>query len=402
MTESSLNLTPRCGDRSLFPRLGAKAYLAHAAITPPAAPVLEAVRRTLDEFAELGSAAFPRLAERRERLRDKLATLLGARPHDLALLGGTTSALVSLALSIPWKAGDRIVLFQGEFPANITPWRQAAKLYRLDARFLPLAGALLDTGGLLERLEQQLKQGARLVATSAVQFQTGLRMPLAEMAELCHRHGAELAVDAIQAAGVMPLDVGALGLDYVAGGAHKWLMGIEGAGYLYVRPERVAALKPVTAGWLSHENPLAFLVEGAGLLDYESPLKRTAEVFEAGSSSVASFAALDAALDMLLSLGTHTIFQHVSNYLDALTAGFEQRGLSHTRASTQAGRSAIVSIQPPSGVPMRQLAKSLGERGVTCSTPDGYLRFAPHFPNPLREVDSVLEVLDECLERLTR
>src|SRR5262245_1296445 len=91
----------------------------------------------------------------------------------------------------------------------------------------------------LEALEGELLRGAvRLVAVSAVQFQSGLRMPLQAMSRMCHVHGAELFVDGVQACGVVPVDVRAEGIDYLACGSHKWLMGLEGAGFLYVAPGR--------------------------------------------------------------------------------------------------------------------------------------------------------------------
>src|SRR6185369_9998242 len=110
----------------------------------------------------------------------------------------------------------------------------------------------------------ELLRGARLVAISAVEFQSGLRTPFAELAALCHAHGAELSVDAVQACGAVPIDVGAMGIDYLACGSHKWMMGLPGAGFLYAAPGRVEALRPHVAGWLSHEDGLDFLFRGPG------------------------------------------------------------------------------------------------------------------------------------------
>lgn len=389
--------TPALGDRSLFPELAARAYLNHAAVAPPSRVVIEAVERALTQYARLGQGAFSDWAEQRERLREQLGVLLGTRADNIALVAGTSHALTHLALAIPWQAGDRVVLFTGEFPANITPWQRAAKLFGLELCFHDLQGVEQSLDRLLAPLEERLKNGVRLVAISAVQFQTGLRMPLAEMAALCQRYGAEIAVDAIQATGVVPVDVEALGLDYVAGGAHKWLMGIEGAGYLYIRPDRMPALDPPTAGWLSHENAIGFLLGGSERLDYGRPLQRTAQVFEASSSSVASFAALRASLELILSLGVAEIHRHVTGYLDALGVGLAARGYQHLRSPRASERSGILSMRPPHGISARMLADRLRQRGVYVGTPEGLLRFSPHFPNSHSEVAEVLGHLDECL-----
>jgi len=384
---------PRLGDRSLFPDLEARAYLSYAAVAPASLPVIQAVSAALADYARLGQGAFPLWAMRRERLRQKLGELLGVSSNDLGLSSGTTRAITDLALAIPWREGDSLVLFEPEFPANVTPWRLAAERFGLVTHFHPLAGAEHDVDRVLGPLEARLKSGVRLVAVSAVQFKTGLRMPLADMSRLCHRYGAEIFVDAIQALGVVPFDASGLDLDYVAGGAHKWLMGIEGAGYLYVREACGKTLRPLTAGWSSHEQAFAFLLDGPGHLDYSRPLKTGAQVFEGGSNSVVSLAGLEAALDTLLELGVGAIFGHVGAYLDALQSGLEHLGIRHLRAAEPAARSGILSLEVPAGLSVRLVAERLRERGIFASTPDGLLRFAPHFPNAPSEVPEVLSAL---------
>jgi selenocysteine lyase/cysteine desulfurase len=389
---------PELGSRALFPDLAARSYLNHAGVSPPSLAVQAAVRALLDAYARGGGAAVSETLAVRARLRGKLARLLGAAPQDVALTSGTTHGLLAVALSFPWRAGDRLVLLEGEFPGNTTPWLRAAELFGLAPAWIPAADFGGDAGRGLQRLDDALRAGARLVAASAVQFQTGLRMPIAEMAALCARHGAELCVDAVQAAGVVPLDVAALGADYVAGGAHKWLMGAEGAGFLWVRPERMAALRPALAGWLSHEDPVSFLTEGrAGLLRYDLPLRRRADVFEAGSGASLAFAALDAALDAPLALGVPAVFAHVQRLHDALAPALAARGLEVLRDARPERRSGILAARPPPGLGARALRAALAARGVVVAIPDGLVRFAPHWPNAASEVPLVAEALDAAL-----
>jgi selenocysteine lyase/cysteine desulfurase len=303
-----------------------------------------------------------------------------------------------VALSFPWRRGDRVLLFEGEFPANVTPWQRAAELFGLEVAFLPLAAFERSVEEGLATLERALARGARLAAVSAVQFRSGLRMPLREMAALCHRAGAELCVDAIQALGAVPLDAAALALDYVATGAHKWLMGVEGAGFLYVRPDRMAALRPALAGWLSHEDAVAFLTRGEGHLRYDRPLRRQASVFEAGSSSGVAQAGLEASLRILLELGVAAIHAHVNAYLDRLEPALRDRGFRSLRHVDPALRSCTLSVAPPRPGAAPALRDALAARGVTVAIPDGLVRFAPHWPNDAgREVPCVLAALDEAL-----
>jgi cysteine desulfurase / selenocysteine lyase len=386
------------GDRSLYPDLKAAAYLAYAAIAPVSSLVQAAVNRALGSYAEQGNVAFFEWIEQRERLRSKLAQLIGARTSDIALISGTTRGISDLALCIPWQAGERVVLFEGEFPANVSPWQNAARLFRLRIDFVPMARAVEDEDSFLTPLARLLESGARLVAVSAVQFQTGLRMPLGRIAQLCSRYGAELCVDAIQGCGVVPLDAPRLGVDYLVTGAHKWLLGPEGAGFMYARPERAKALLPNTAGWLSHEDGTRFLFAGPGELRYDRPIKPSIQMLEGGSSSTLGFAAMEAGIEPILALSAGAIFDHVTQYLDELEPGVVSRGFRSRRAAEAERRSGILSFEPPAGVSVADLVSNLRSQGVFASTPDGLLRFAPHFPNALSEIETVLEALDAALK----
>jgi selenocysteine lyase/cysteine desulfurase len=388
---------PALGDRSLFPDLHPAAYLNHAGVSPPSTAVRAAVADVLASYAAAGARAVVDAVALRARLRDKVARLLGARSSDIALTGGATHGIQAVALSYPWRRGDRVVLLDGEFPANVTPWQRAAELFDLEVAFVALAAFEASDEAGLAALEAALAPGARLVAVSAVQFRSGLAMPLRAMAELCRDRGAELFVDAIQALGAVPLDAIALEVDYVACGAHKWLMGLEGAGFLYVRRERVAELRPALAGWLSHVDPVSFLTEGAGYLRYDRPIRREASLFEAGSASTVSQAALDASLGILLELGVTSIQAHVTRYLDRLEPELTARGFRSLRAAEPARRSGILSALPPPGRDPRALREALWREGVAVAIPDGAVRFAPHWPNHERELERVVAALDVAL-----
>jgi len=399
--ESLGDLRACLGQRELFPDLAPRAYLNHAGISPSSVAVKRAVLEVVEDVGKKGMGAFLRWHTQRQRLKGKLGELIGARAEDIALVPNTTHGVIDIALCFPWRsgAGDRVIVFEGEFPANVTPWQRAAETFGLEVVILPLSDYLEDLEKGLGRLEAELGRGARLVAVSAVEFQTGFRMPLEAMAERCHAHGAELFVDAVQACGAVPIDVRAEGIDYLSSGSHKWMMGLEGAGFLYVNPERVAALRPTVAGWLSHEEGLRFLFEGSGHLRYDRSFKKSAELFEGGVSNAVGFAAMEAALDLIQQIGVPEIFAHVNRYHDRLEAGLIERGFTSLRARDLRARSCTLGVLPPEGVSVVELSGELNARGVACALPDGLLRFAPHWPNSLDEIPFVLGAVDESLSR---
>jgi selenocysteine lyase/cysteine desulfurase len=122
------------GDLSLYPDLKAKAYLAYAATAPVSRLVKLAVNRVLDSYAERGNVAFLEWMEQREQLRGRLGQLIGARGEDIALISGTTRGISDLALCLPWRAGDRVVLFEAEFPCGSTSCRWRTR-WKTKSRF---------------------------------------------------------------------------------------------------------------------------------------------------------------------------------------------------------------------------------------------------------------------------
>ncbi len=388
----------RLGERQLFPLLSAKAYLNHAALSPPSKPVVDAVTRCLNDYAARGVAAAIDYRNALDGLRASVAALMGAQHgHSVAFIQSTSSGIVGLARSIPLRAGDRIVCFEGEFPANVTPWQMLARDLNLELVWLSLEPFQRSLEEGLASVAAVL-DGVRLVAVSAVQFQTGLRMPVAALSTLCKNVGAELFVDAIQGLGVLPIDVEADGIDYLVAGGHKFLMGVEGAGVAYVCPKAMAKLSLNHAGWTGHEDGFRFLMGHAGQLHYDRPIARRASFLEQGALSMAGLAALGAALEILQSLGIPNIFAHVSDYLDDLEREVVSLGCTSVRSLEPQARSATLSVRLPHGKELRQIARAMNELGVSVSTPDGYLRFAPHWPNDAaREVPIVVEALASAL-----
>lgn len=386
------------GSRALFPGLEPQVYANHASLSPPSLAVREAVKRSLDGYATKGMAWYSEEVACRDRLRARLAGLIGARSDDLALVANTSAGVLTVALCLPWQRGDRVVVFDGEFPTNITPWQQAAHRHGLELVWMRAEDFRLDRDRALQSLEDEMRRGVRLVALSAVQFTTGQRMPLKAIGELCRQHGSELFVDAIQAMGIVPLDVQAMGIHYLTSGSHKWLMGPEGLGCLYVEPEAAERLEPNVAGWLSHEHPFAFLTDGPGHLRYDRPFQPGARMVEAGTFNTLGAAGLEASIRLIDQLGVANILAHVQAWHDAIEPGLIERGFTSARMENPGGRSGSLSVRPPHG-DAPAWVQALAEHGISCASPDGWLRLSPSWPNSRDEVRVVLAAVDQVLER---
>lgn len=383
------------GSRSLFPSLGSTIYLNHAAISPPSLATQHAVRDVLEDFATKGSDAFLDTVEARLNLKQEMASLLNAPSSDgsdLAWCPNTSSGIQAIAHAFPWKQGDHIILFNGEFPANIIPWLQAAERHHLQINWCSLEPLFSNEGADWSSIEAVLRRGVRLVAMSAVQFQTGLRIPLDELATLCHHYGCALFVDGIQACGSTPLPLSQI--DFMACGGHKWMMGVEGGGFLYIHPHWREKLTP-QASWLSVEEPLDFLFSKHSCLRYDKSLRRDPSAFESGAQSAIAYAALTASVSLLKQFGIETIYHHIQSLIDPLEEGLLELGFQSIRCPDQSRRSTILSVKPPltHECDLTTWCRKLSERGITTSTPDGWLRFSPHWPNDIEQIKHVLEEL---------
>jgi len=397
------------GDVSFAPNISALAYFNHAALTPPSPLVLQAVSSCLSAFAEVGSEAFMSVVEARGGLKRALARLfeLDERYADsFALVPNTTSGLQAIAHALPWRRGDRVLLFHGEFPTNVIPWLQASERHELEVCWASL-NPLMDPHGVdWSEVDAQLSRGVRLVCVSAVQFQTGLRVPLNELAERCERWGAELCVDGIQACGAVPLPLERV--HYLASGGHKWMMAVEGAGFMYVHPDKVAQLTPQSAGWLSLTEPLDFLFNPSAPLAYHRPARPEVSAFEGGAQASVCYAALHASVQALNAVrggsnrvGVQAIYHHINTLNNRLEEGLIALGFESLRCPDVARRSGILSLKPRpkhGGVEaIPELVSRWGSRGFVCATPNACLRISPHWYNSLEQVEQALEIASDTL-----
>ncbi len=376
------------GSRALFPHLEAKVYANHASVGPLSTPAIEAVQRVSLAQASHGVAALAEFHAEVGDTRRIASKLLGVKADNIAMTASTSLAISAVAASVPWQAGDRIVLFKGEFPANTTPWQLAAK--RHDLEIIWLDASDFDGGPGLQELEVTLSEGrVRMVSVSAVQFNTGLRMPVEAMATLAHQHGAEIFVDAIQAMGATPFD--STHLDYVASGGQRWLMGPPGAALLYAKDW--SRLEPTLAGWLSHEDGLVFLWGDPGLLRYDRPLQVGPAMLEGGTLNFAGIAGLTAAMELVVEIGIEQVYTHANQWLDGIEPTLLELGFTSLRSKNPDHRSCILCAKPPPGQHAGEIAKALGELGISVASPDAALRFSPSWPNARTELDTVRSAL---------
>jgi selenocysteine lyase/cysteine desulfurase len=356
------------------------AYLDHAAVAPISGPAQHALLQWAQDATEHGALHYPAWSRQIEHLRTLAANLTGGTPEEIALVGNTSAGINIVAEGFPWKPGDNVVTRADEFPANQYPWLHLADR-GVETRRLPTDNGKLD----LDQLAAACDARTRIVTVSWVAFASGWRHDLDRLADVVHRRGALLFVDAIQALGVFPLNVRATPIDFLAADGHKWLLGPEGAGVFFTRREHLDLLRPVGVGWNSVKNELDFS-------HIELVFKDSAARYEGGSHNVPGLLALRASLELLQQYGAEALSRRVLELTDLAWHRLAELGAVILSDPRPAHRSGIVSFEMPGRDP-RVLQRKCAERGVLLSCRAGCLRISPHAYNDAADIDRLIESL---------
>ncbi len=362
------------------------AYFDHAAVAPLPQSTATAIAQWLREAAEEGDTCWPHWAKEVEATRQAAATLLNAQSQEIALVPNTTAGINLVAEGFPWSAGDNVVTLENEFPSNLFPWMNLAGR-GVECRRVPVENGRVD----LQRIDEAIDSRTRIVSVSWVGFASGWRIDPRAMAELCHRRGALFFLDAIQGLGVFPLDVNLAGIDFLAADGHKWLLGPEGAGILYVRQEHLARLRPLNIGWNSVPASQKFNSR-------TMELRPTAARYEGGTQNVAGMVGLGASLKMLRELGVGPSQSPVADWVLDVTDYASSRllTLGAKLISPHEGekRSGILTFQLSAQEPA-QIRERLLTAGIVTSCRGGGVRISPHGYNTREEIDRMIDVLQE-------
>ena len=322
-------------------------------------------------------------------LRAAFARLLGGDDDEIALTHHTTDGMNIAVWGQNYQPGDEIVTTSLEHPGGLVPILVAAKRFGVTVRVVPVE--ISDDGPTTaKKIIAAITPRTRLVTVSHVSWKSGVVLPLREMAQRVHAVGGLLAVDGAQSAGALPIDVGALDVDYYAIPGQKWLCGPDGVGALYVRRERILDTQQTFAGGAALRDGNAWDTAGNYLPG------TTARRFEVATVYKPALAGMLASLRWLEGLGYPAIYERIQ----ALTAHCREAlaAIPGVTVYTPAAQAGLTSFNID-GVDPVQASARLGELGVLIRSVSGpvLLRASTSFYNDESDVEKLRQGIQKVI-----
>lgn len=372
--------------RREFPICRRKIYCAHAADAPLPRRVADAMRESI-ERATSDERQFDFELERIAETRDAVAVFLGAAPEEISFTGPTSAGLSVIANGLDWEAGDEVVCYLEDYPANVYPW---IALERCGVKIV-----LIETASLgritPETVERAMTKRTKMVALSTANFCSGYRIDVEAIGVLCSERGVLFCVDAIQTLGVSPVPLNHV--DFISAGAQKWMLGPSGAGILFVKKSRRELLRPPIVGGWNVESP-NFLAQRH--IHYA----RGGQKFEPGAYTHSVIAGLGAAVALLSAVGLPAITTKVLSLTSALRGQLESPDFEFLSPTEEQNRCGILTFRHRK-IPTERLAQTLGDNDVVASlrfdrAGRSWLRVSPHFYNTPGELERVAQLLNSA------
>jgi selenocysteine lyase/cysteine desulfurase len=372
---TSISLPQRCRHR--FPVFERLVYVNSCSQGALSDAVRAAYEDYLDGWDERG-APWDYWVERGEAARATFARLVNGDPDEVAVTTSLSAGVSALASAVDFRERPRVVISDFEFPTIGQIWH-AQELRGAKVVHVPADGAQIP----VERFEQAIDERTAVVSITAVCYRNGARLDVEEIARIAHERGALVVLDAYQAIGTYPLDVRALGVDVLAAGVLKYLLGSAGLGFMWCRRGLAQSLLPTQTGWFADED-----IFRMDIRDYSpSP---TARRFQQGTPPIPSIYGGIAGMELMEEIGIAETRTHVNGLNEGLIAGVDELGGVVVTPREVERRGALVCVRSTDAP---ALVQALAGDGIVTSERDGNLRVSLHAYNTEDDVGAVLAAL---------
>jgi kynureninase len=365
--------------RSEFPILEHAVYMISNSLGAMPRAAAESLAAYAAAWATRGVRAWEeRWWEMAREVGDRIGGIIGAPIGAVSMHENVTTAIMVALSSIAAKpTRNRIVCLAADFPSTIYLYRahQAAGFE------LTIVPAETDLTVKVDRLLDAIDERTALVSFSHVLFKTSFIVDPGPVVARAHEAGALVLADGYQSAGIIPVDVAALGVDFFVGGCLKWLCGGPGTAFLYTRPDLAAGLHPRFTGWFSHRAPFAFDI---GVPEVRTDAMRMMN----GTPAIPAYYAALPGLEIIAQAGVDHIRARSKLLTARILALADELGFSSVAPRDPERLAGTVAVEPPDALPVSRALKA--RDFVVDYRPGVGIRISPHFYNTVDEIERLM------------
>ncbi|MBN6185753.1 aminotransferase class V-fold PLP-dependent enzyme [Aneurinibacillus sp. BA2021] len=364
--------------RSLFPVLSTHIHLASCSQGALAMPVVKAMEDYQNSLLQTGTN-WKEAMEKVEETRKAFAAFIGAEADEIAVLSSASAALSAVAVSLPSHPKKSNVTYTDiDFPTVGHIWH-AQEMHKGQLTCIRSSDGIIH----LDQYAKEVTDQTLLTCVPHVYYYNGFKQDLKAIADIVHRKGSLLFVDAYQSAGHIPIDVKEMDIDILVAGTRKYMLGIPGVSFLYMKKELAEQCKPKVTGWLGQEKASAF--------DIDHPaFAAGARRFETGTPSFGSVYAAYEALQLLHKVGMNEIASHLQRLSAYMVDYAQEKGLSIAGPRSIENRTSLTSFYIENAAKAEERLK---EKNIIVSARKDVIRIAPHFYNTRDEIEWAINEL---------
>ncbi len=371
--------------RKQFPIMENSIHLANCSQSPQSLRVRSTIDSYLENWNEMGMN-WEEWMEAVDESKAEFAKLINANTSEIAMHSSVSQSTYAIAGALDYSGRrNKVVVTEAEFPTVVHVWTACQRL-GFDLEFVPVVNGEID----LAAYEKIIDERTLITNIPQVYYQNGFKQDIATICEIAHKKGSLLYVDAYQCLGTDPVDVKAMDIDILSTGNLKYLLGLPGSAYMYVKKELVPYMKPMATGWFGQENPFAFDIHH---FQYASDSRR----FDAGTPSIITAYTAKAGMEIINEVGVANIKTWIDELSRYTLQELEKRGFETTSPkdiSKKGPTTAIVVSDPHS------IEAKLKKLGIVASARGPILRYAPHFFITHEDIDRALDALEDVLREM--
>ncbi|MBZ0203047.1 MAG: aminotransferase class V-fold PLP-dependent enzyme [Ignavibacteria bacterium] len=318
-------------------------------------------------------------------LREVCGKLINASPEDITITSNTTHGINLIANGIELEAGNNnVAMLDSEFPAVVYPWLNREKLGKANVMLIPSDKGYANETVIKKAL---MDYNIRVFTISYVQF-LGYRHSIKSISDFCRKRNIILAVDAIQATGVCPVDVEAMGIDFLSTGNQKWLMSPAGLGFTYISKQYREFISPTYVGTTNVNYDFDHF------LDYKLDFKNDGSAYENSTLNTLAMIGTSEVIKFFLELGVENIFAHILEIQDRFMELLDKTKYRIESDISPNHRSNILIFSHLQPARNKEIQKSLEEKNIHIAVREGYLRISPHIYNNLSDAETLAAELN--------